>query len=430
MDILSWSEWLLLMPSLIILLGVIVIDPFGGWRYYWVVVAGLLVTAVGGALLIDVRAGGQSLVLVGLWTISRVCLLFAAVSVVSGLYAVRPLTLNARNSTVLVAIGFALAAAGVDPLLALIAVLNPMLRVKAPIQSVVVATVATLLGSAVWAGKGPFAAFIAATLLPPKRFEVLWHQEAIWLAVAITVPLMLGSYYAWHRLTIVQSKRPIKVRAVARSDNLPGWYWVGGLFTALVVVQFTLPDVHDRLAEAVIDKLAGKEWRIQEDWYELMPWREVAYLILGGAAYVLCRSAQKDNNFSFIPIGQAARVMALLFLAAAPLMAAIFLHQREWPSLVRLAYELLNQLRTEMPDLWLMRLVALGIATGLLLFPSFPVLALLAHDRHRIQGAAVTVAKWSGVRKRLTPLRHIVWAAAFAVGSLWVASMAAYFVFG
>lgn len=422
--------WVALVLPLLLVAWILWRDPFGGWRYYRLVVAILIVMAVGGSLVVDVSAGSRSLFLTFLWGISRVTLLFAAISVFSGLHPKRPLSPTPANLTLVVLLAFVLAL-GVDPLLALIAVLYHIMRLRGPAVSVVASTIATLLGSAMFMGSGPFGAYLQATLSAPRGFQLLWNQKQVWVALVATLILLLVLHYlftlAWARREKQAYKKPVGFIQAFKLGNLPGYGWVVAGFALLVVAQYLLPDVHDRLAEAFWNKLQGKSYRIREEWWQLIPWREVAYMVIGLATYLLCRPAQKKNNYSYRPILAAAWVMLLLHLAAAPFMTVLFEQKNEWPTLLRVAYELLGWIRTQLPERWMFQLVALSLVAILGLVPAFPALALIAHDG-RLSGG--DNAKKRGKVVRLTPFGAIRRGAWLFLPPLLGGSIISYFIFG
>ncbi|NCS67774.1 hypothetical protein GW777_05310 [Candidatus Peregrinibacteria bacterium] len=390
----------------------------------------LVVAAVAGALLVDLSAGTRSLFLTFMWALSRISLLFAAIALFSGLYPKKPLSLTPKNLTILVGLAFVLALV-VDPLLSLIAVIYHVLRLRGPAISVVAATVSALLGSAVFMGFGPFGSFVQASLASPLGMRWLWNQNQVWLVLVTSQILVMIFHFTWAtkwaKQKGVNPKNPTNFRAAFRLRNLPGATWVLGGFVLLVVAQYTLPDVHDRLAEAVWNTLQGKSYRIREEWWELIPWRECVYMGIGLAAYIICRPAQQKNNFSYRPVLAAAWVMFLLHLAMAPFLTVLFEQRNEWPTLIRVAYELLGWIRTQLPERWMFQLCALAIVALLGLIPSFPALALIAHDR-RISGGDDVRKKGKVVR--MTPFGAIRRAALIFLPALLISSIITHFILG
>lgn len=390
--------WVALVLPFLLLAWILWRDPFGGWRYYHAAVAVLIALAVGGSLLVDVSAGSRSLFLTLLWGASRVSLLFAAISLFSGLYPSRPLSPTPRNLTFVVGIAFVLAL-GVDPLLSLVAVLYHIMRLRGPAVSMVASTIATLLGSAMFVGSGPFGAFVQATLTAPLGRQLLWSQKQVWVALVVTLALLMALHYLyalrWAKHNDRVYRRTTNFRQTFKPSNLPGLAWVVAGFALLVAAQYLLPDVHDRLAEAFWNKLQGRSYRIYEEWWQLVPWREIAYLLIGSAAYFVCRPAQQKNNYSYRPVVAAAWVMLLLHLAAAPFLTVLFEQRHEWPTLIRVAYELLGWIRTQLPAHWMFQLCTLTLVAILGLLPAFPALALIAHDGRLSGGlAAFALFAW------------------------------------
>ncbi len=399
--------WTASVTPLVILLWILWRDPFGGWKNFHVTVGALVLTAVSGALLVDMEDGTRSLFLTFMWGLGRVTLLFAAISVFSAFYPKSPLSPTPWNLTMLVFIAFVLAL-WVDPLLSLIAVIYHVLRLRGPAITVVAATIATLLGSAVFTGFGPFGSFVQATQAQPLGFQLLWDENQVRVTIVVTLLILMFLHYftalLWARENNKHYKFPTGYLELLRPHNGYGFVLMIAGFAALVIAQYTLPDIHERMAEALWNKLQGKSYRIREEWWELIPWREVAYVAIGVAATVFGRYSQEKNKFGFAPIWAAAWVMMLLHLAGAPFMTVLFEQRHEWPTLLQVAYELLGWIRTQLPERWMVQLFALVSVFILGLMPAFAALALISHDG-RLSGGDMQARK--GKIVRLTPFGAI-----------------------
>jgi hypothetical protein len=412
-------EWAALALPLLIVLPVVLINPFGGWKYYGPLLLALFAVAIGGALLLDITNGTKAIGTVVYWWFGRVTLLFAAVSVVSGLYLNTALTLTPRNLAGLVLLGFALGLV-IDPLLVLVLVLYPILRGKGPITAAVAVAVATTVsGVFAWSETSVLGSYVQAAMLPASRFGDLWTTGQIYTAGLIILFWLLVLTYLWAKIEWIEAPETSqKVKLVFKSVGRKNWLIFTTLFGGLVVVQYVLPDVHDSSLKALMLKLQGGS--VRANLTEILPIREFAYIAIGMVARLFCRPAQKQNKFSYKPIQQAAWVMLLMYASAAPLMTVVFLHQREWPTLVRLAYEFFQWLRAEMPEVWMVQAIALVIAFALSVFPSFVMITLSAHH------GGLTWAKLVGSdreKRRLTPLRYVWWAVRLAGFPLLVASV-------
>lgn len=410
-------QWFLSVLPALPLLVLLWKDPTGRWEYYWLVVAALAVTAVGGALLLDIAAGSRSLLAAALSVVNKATLLFAGFGLSSVVYFNTPLTLTAPRLTVLVAASFVIGLA-VDPLLALVLVVYPMLRREAPLQSVVAATIAGLLsGPFSWQSPGLLGHWVNATLQLPSWW--LWTEQQAQVATLFALVFLLAIHWVYVHYWTNAPRRPTSLWKTLQSVARWDWIVFGTLLVALVAVQYLLPDIHDRMGKAFLYKLQGRDYLIREEWYAFVPWREVCQIAIGLLSLLRWES-QKENKFSLGPVGRAVLVLTMLYIAATPAMTAVYQNRYEWPTVIRMLYDLLSWIWIHWDPAYVKAFAIFGVLVCVLV-PRFDVLAMISHHGG-ITGASVVKNKG-----RLTPVRHVQWALLFGVVPVVAAIIVMYF---